>query len=203
MRRGGPKPRGKRPQVRAAIPIRNVKRKRRLQGPAPIYVAAAPGHRTRGILRFRGRAIPVALGRGGILANKFEGDGATPRGRFRLLRLWWRADRMPRPRTRLPVRPIRSSDGWCEDPQDRRYNRAIRLAGGAPGDRLKREDHLYDLIVEIDHNTRPRIRNRGSAVFIHVARPGLAPTAGCVAMRTADLRRLLGQIDTRTTIEIR
>jgi L,D-peptidoglycan transpeptidase YkuD (ErfK/YbiS/YcfS/YnhG family) len=144
----------------------------------------------------------VALGRGGIRANKFEGDGATPRGRFRLLRLWWRADRMPRPQTRLPVRAIRANDGWCEDPRDRRYNRPIRLADGAPGDRLKRDDHLYDLVIEIDHNTRPRVRNRGSAVFIHLARPGYSPTAGCVAMKVDDLKRLLAWLQPRVSIEI-
>jgi L,D-peptidoglycan transpeptidase YkuD (ErfK/YbiS/YcfS/YnhG family) len=188
--------------VRATIPIRNVKRKRRLQGPSPLYVTAKPGIRTQGILRFRGLAIPVALGRGGILANKFEGDGATPRGRFRLLRLWWRADRLPRPRTHLPVRAIRGNDGWCEDPHDRRYNRPIRLADGAHGDRLKREDHLYDLIVEIDHNTRPRVSKRGSAVFIHVARPNYAPTAGCVAMKSTDLKRLLPFLSPKGAIVI-
>lgn len=154
-------------------------------------------------MRFRGRAMQVALGRGGILASKFEGDGATPRGRFRLLRLWWRADRSPRPRTQLPVRAIRPDDGWCEDPNDRRYNRPIRLAEGAPGDRLRRDDHLYDFIVEIDHNTRPRVRNRGSAVFIHVARPGFAPTAGCMAMKAADLVRLLPDLSRNGSIVVR
>jgi L,D-peptidoglycan transpeptidase YkuD (ErfK/YbiS/YcfS/YnhG family) len=147
--------------------------------------------------------MQVALGRGGILASKFEGDGATPRGRFRLLRLWWRADRSPRPRTQLPVRAIRPDDGWCEDPNDRRYNRPIRLAEGAPGDRLRRDDHLYDFIVEIDHNTRPRVRNRGSAVFIHVARPGFAPTAGCMAMKAADLVRLLPDLSRNGSIVVR
>ena len=145
----------------------------------------------------------VALGRGGILSNNFECDGATPRGRSRLLRLWWRADRLPRPRTRLPVRSIRGDDGWCEDPGDRRYNSAIRLAPGATGDRLQREDHLYDLVIELDHNTRPRVRNRGSAVFIHVARPGFAPTAGCVALRAGDLLRLLAHVGPESRIEIR
>jgi L,D-peptidoglycan transpeptidase YkuD (ErfK/YbiS/YcfS/YnhG family) len=154
------------------------------------------------VLRFQGRVIPVALGRGGIRANKFEGDGATPRGRFRLLRLWWRAERMPRPQTHLPVRPIRPDDGWCEDPGDRRYNRPIRLAANEPGDRLRREDHLYDLIIEIDHNTRPRISNRGSAVFIHVARPDFSPTAGCVAMKSADLKRLLPRLSSGNSIVI-
>jgi L,D-peptidoglycan transpeptidase YkuD (ErfK/YbiS/YcfS/YnhG family) len=188
--------------VGATIPIRNVKRKRHLQGPSAVYVTTAPGTRTRGILRFCSQASPVALGRGGIRANKFEGDGATPHGRFRLLRLWYRADRMPRPRTLLPARAIRSGDGWCENPDDRRYNHAIRLAPGAPGDRLKRDDHLYDLVIELDHNTRPRIKNRGSAVFVHVARPGFLPTAGCVALKIEDIKRLLARLPRRVWIEI-
>jgi L,D-peptidoglycan transpeptidase YkuD (ErfK/YbiS/YcfS/YnhG family) len=142
------------------------------------------------------------LGRGGIKANKREGDGGTPRGTFRLRRLWWRADRIPRPMTHLPVRPITPADGWCEDAADRRYNRPIRLNPGQPGDRLKREDALYDLIIELDLNTRPRIAGRGSAVFVHVARPGFAPTAGCIALKSDALRRLIARLGPRTRIVI-
>jgi L,D-peptidoglycan transpeptidase YkuD (ErfK/YbiS/YcfS/YnhG family) len=146
--------------------------------------------------------IPVTLGRGGIKADKREGDGATPAGRFRPVQVWWRADRGPRPRCILPLRRIGPQDGWCEDPADRRYNRPVQLKPGSAADRLWRQDHLYDLIVEIDHNTRPRVAGRGSAVFLHVARPDGGPTAGCVAMSEADLRRLLGQIGRNTRIEI-
>ena len=167
-----------------------------------ILVRAKPGHRTRGWLLAGPLALPVALGRGGIRANKREGDGGTPRGTFRLRRVWWRADRVTRPRTQLPVRPIRGYDGWCEDPRDRHYNRPIRLDQEQPGDRLKRADHLYDLIVELDHNTRPRIAGRGSAVFVHVARPGFAPTAGCVALTTAALQRLIARASPRTRIVV-
>src|SRR5581483_5800042 len=103
-----------------------------------IFVRARPGQRSRGWLRAGPAAVPVALGRGGIVANKREGDGGTPYGRFRLRRLWWRADRLPRPSTRLPVRRIGSEDGWCEDPNDRRYNRPVRLSPKRPGDRLMR-----------------------------------------------------------------
>jgi L,D-peptidoglycan transpeptidase YkuD (ErfK/YbiS/YcfS/YnhG family) len=144
----------------------------------------------------------VALGRGGILANKREGDGGTPRGTFRPRRLWWRADRHPRPRTFLPVGIIGPDDAWCEDPTDRHYNRPIRLRGGAAGDRLRRDDHLYDFIIEIDHNTRPRVAGRGSAVFLHLARPHFGPTAGCVAMTKPAMLRLLQQIGPRTRIII-
>jgi L,D-peptidoglycan transpeptidase YkuD (ErfK/YbiS/YcfS/YnhG family) len=166
-------------------------------------VARAPGEPSKGILRGYGATLPVALGRGGIKAGKREGDGATPRGRFRLLRLWWRADRMPRPRTALPTRRIERDDAWCEDASDRRYNRPFRRAPGAAGDRLWRDDHLYDLIIELDHNTRPRVAGRGSAVFIHLARAGFQPTAGCVAFQGADLRRLLPRLRKKTWIEIR
>jgi L,D-peptidoglycan transpeptidase YkuD (ErfK/YbiS/YcfS/YnhG family) len=158
--------------------------------------------RTHGWLTAGPLAWPVALGRGGVLANKREGDGGTPRGTFRPLRLWWRADRGPRPATGLPVRRIAADDAWCEDPADRRYNRPIRMTPGQPGDRLQRQDHLYDLIIEIDHNARPRVAGRGSAVFVHIAKPGLAPTAGCVAMPKERLRHLLRKIGRGTRIVI-
>ena len=157
---------------------------------------------TRGILLAESQAIPVVLGRTGIRANKFEGDGATPRGRFRLVRLWWRADRRPRPATLLPIRRITPDLAWCEDTGDRRYNRPIRRSANEPGDRLWREDHLYDLVIEIDHNTRPRVAGRGSAVFVHLARPNRAPTAGCVALNAPELRRLLRALGPSTRIHI-
>lgn len=168
-----------------------------------IRVRTRPGDRTHGVLLLGHLSVPVVLGRGGILANKREGDGGTPQGRFRLLRLWWRADRHPRPRTLLPVRRITPDLAWCEDTTDRRYNRPFLRSANEPGDRLRRDDHLYDFIIEIDHNTRPRIAGRGSAVFIHVARPNRGPTAGCVALDTNALQRLLGQVGPDTRIDIR
>lgn len=165
-------------------------------------VRSRPGRPTEGWLWHGPLRFPVALGRAGIRADKREGDGATPRGEFHPVRLWWRAERGPRPRTQLPLRRIRPDDGWCEDPQDRRYNRPIRIAPTSSGDRLVRDDHLYDLVLEIDHNMRPRVANRGSAVFIHVARPGFAPTAGCVALAAPHLRRLLARLTTKDRIDI-
>jgi len=167
-----------------------------------VKVRSAAGDRRRGWLIAGATTVPVALGRSGIQANKREGDGATPRGRFRLRQVWWRADRGARPETLLPTRRIGAEDAWCEDPADRRYNRPIRLGPGVAGDRLWRKDRLYDLVIELDHNTRPRIAGRGSAVFVHVARDGFKPTAGCVALKPGALRRLLTRLSTRTGIEI-
>lgn len=168
-----------------------------------VVVRSRPGARSHGWLTAGTARVPVTLGRAGILANKREGDGGTPAGTFRPVRLWWRADRLPRPRTLLPLRPIRPGDAWCENPADRRYNRSMMLRPGAAGDRLWRDDRLYDLIVEIDHNTRPRIAGRGSAVFLHVARPDRGPTAGCIAAAPGALLRLLARIGPKTRIFVR
>ncbi|HEX3859105.1 MAG TPA: L,D-transpeptidase family protein [Pseudolabrys sp.] len=167
-----------------------------------LTVRRKAGDPARGWLIAGAQALPVALGRAGIKANKREGDGATPRGAFRLKRLWWRADRHARPRTRLPVQRIGAQDGWCEDPSDRHYNQRIVVPKDSKADRLARKDGLYDFIIELDHNTRPRIAGRGSAVFIHVARPGFAPTAGCVALTMPSLRRLLARLGPDTTIVV-
>ena len=169
---------------------------------AAIRVRRAAGDPRRGWLTAGGWTVPVALGRGGILANKREGDGGTPSGTYRPLKLWWRADRHLRPQTYLPVRTIRPEDAWCEDPSDRHYNQPIRLVRDQPGDRLTREDHLYDFIVEIDHNTVPRIPGRGSAVFLHLARPNFSPTAGCVSMTKSSMLRLLRRMGQQTKIMI-
>ncbi|KQW19452.1 hypothetical protein ASC80_18945 [Afipia sp. Root123D2] len=167
-----------------------------------IRIRAAPGNPRRGWLVAGHQMIPVALGRGGITTNKREGDGGTPRGIFRPLRLWWRADRHPRPPSFLPIRAITPADAWCENPGDRHYNQPIRLTQDTPGDRLTRADHLYDFIIEIDHNTRPRIAGRGSAVFLHLARDNFAPTAGCVGMTRSAMLQLLARIGPQTRIVI-
>jgi L,D-peptidoglycan transpeptidase YkuD (ErfK/YbiS/YcfS/YnhG family) len=167
-----------------------------------IRIATRAGNSRQGWLTAPGLAVPVALGRGGIRTNKREGDGGTPRGIFHPRRLWWRADRFGRPRTFLATRAITLADAWCEDPNDRHYNQPIRVTRDHKGDRLKRADHLYDFIVEIDHNTRPRVAGRGSAVFLHLARDNFGPTAGCVAMTRSAMLRLLRRLGPRTRIMI-
>jgi L,D-peptidoglycan transpeptidase YkuD (ErfK/YbiS/YcfS/YnhG family) len=169
---------------------------------AVIRIRAAAGDPRRGWLTAAGQTVPVALGRGGIRANKREGDGGTPKGIFRPRQLWWRADRYPRPRTFLPVRAIGPEDAWCEDPSSRHYNQPVRRNRTRAGDRLRRDDHLYDFIVEIDHNSSPPIKGRGSAVFLHLARENFGPTAGCVSMTKSVMLRLLQRLGPDTKIVI-
>lgn len=144
----------------------------------------------------------AALGRTGTRALKREGDGGTPLGRFTVRQVLYRADRIPRPRTLLPLRAIREHDGWCDDPADRNYNRFVRLPSQRSAEGLKRADHLYDLVLVLGYNDVPRVRGKGSAIFVHLARPGFTPTEGCIALSRHDLTMLLAQLRCDATIAI-
>ena len=172
------------------------------QSAPQIIVKGLNASARRGVLIVGSLRLPCALGRGGRTAAKREGDGATPIGRFALREVFYRPDRIARPRTGLPVRPIRPDAGWCDDPKDRNYNRPIRQPYRASAERLWRTDALYDLFVVIGYNDRPRILGRGSAIFMHVAGPGFAATEGCVALRRNDLRRVLELLTPRTRVLI-
>jgi L,D-peptidoglycan transpeptidase YkuD (ErfK/YbiS/YcfS/YnhG family) len=149
---------------------------------------------TRGWIESGWLRLPCALGRSGRSARKREGDGATPIGRFRLVAVLYRPDQRGRPQTGLPVRAIGPEQGWCDASTDRNYNRQVRLPYPASTERMWREDRLYDLVVVLDHNTRPRMRFGGSAIFMHVARPGYTPTEGCIALSEKHMALLLARL---------
>ncbi|CAH2601390.1 L,D-transpeptidase family protein [Rhodovastum atsumiense] len=144
-----------------------------------------------GRLELRGRIWRAALGRGGVRVTKEEGDGATPAGLLPLRRVLYRADRVAIPRTALPREPIGPQDGWCDDPGHADYNRPVRLPHPARHEELWRSDRVYDVIGVLGWNDAPVQRGRGSAIFLHVARPDLAPTEGCVALALPDLLAVL------------
>jgi L,D-peptidoglycan transpeptidase YkuD (ErfK/YbiS/YcfS/YnhG family) len=147
--------------------------------------------------------FPCALGRSGIRIDKREGDGATPWGRYRPLAAYWRADRVERPQTPLPLSAIEETSGWCDDPADANYNRPVTLPYSASAERMCREDGLYDIVVDLDWNRGPIEKRRGSAIFMHVASAHFAPTDGCIALRHDHLRKLLPRIGPRTIFDVR
>lgn len=165
----------------------------RVKRSRPIVVRRAPGKTYHARIALSHGVRQAALGRAGIRALKREGDGGTPLGRFLIRQLLYRADRGMRPRTRLPLHAIRANDGWCDDPSDRNYNRLIKLPSRRSAEGLKRADHLYDLVLVVGFNDRPRIKGKGSAIFLHLARPGLAPTDGCIALTRRDLLAVLAE----------
>jgi L,D-peptidoglycan transpeptidase YkuD (ErfK/YbiS/YcfS/YnhG family) len=146
-----------------------------------------------GTLRWPGHEARCSLGRGGVrdTKNKQEGDGATPLGHWPMRQVFYRSDRLAIPQTGLPVVALTPRMGWCDDPAHSLYNRQVDLPFPASHEKLWRDDHIYDLIVVLGYNDAPVVPGRGSAIFLHLARPDFSPTEGCVACSQPDLLDLL------------
>ena len=144
-----------------------------------------------GLLTIQAETFRAALGRSGVRAEKHEGDGATPIGVLPLRRVLYRADRQAAPHCAVPVQALKPDDGWCDDPANADYNQLVRLPVDASAEALWRDDAVYDIIGVLGWNDAPVEPGRGSAIFLHVAQPDYAPTAGCVALAPDDLRRVL------------
>lgn len=152
----------------------------------------------------RSKYYKCAIGNTGMVAaaDKREGDGASPVGHWPLRSIYYRADRIKKPKTRLPCTPLFPDMGWCDAPGDPAYNRLVIRPYSASHEALYREDHVYDVIVKLGHNDRPPVPGLGSAIFLHVARADYFPTEGCIALALADLLALLELCDTQTVLTI-
>ena len=133
---------------------------------------------------------------------KREGDGATPLGSMRLVSGWFRPDHVHCASAPLGLSRIAAGSGWCDADNDRNYNRPVGLPYRASHETMQRGDHLYDLVIVLDFNLRPRRRGGGSAIFMHAARTGLTPTEGCVALPLPVLTRLLPHLSRRTVLTV-
>lgn len=168
-----------------------------------LIVTATAGS-VHGVARFSDLSIPCLLGRSGIVADKREGDGGTPAGRFPFRRLLFRPDRCAAPVSPcFPAAPIRPNDGWCDDPAHASYNRPVRLPFSAGHERMWRDDALYDLVLVVGHNDDPPKAGAGSAVFVHLMSGSGTPTEGCVAFRAEHLTRILGQAGPNSALVVR
>ena len=156
-----------------------------------------------GRLTWPGGSARAACGRGGVRADKREGDGASPEGTYKLVAAYYRPDRIAPPATGLALTALCPEHGWVDDPGDPLYNRPVSLPCEARHERMWREDGLYDLVVMIGYNTDPPVAGLGSAIFLHVARPDFAPTEGCIAVERDALAALLALIGPGSTITIR
>jgi len=147
---------------------------------------------TRRGLRFMGRSFPCSIGKGGICADKREGDGATPAGIYRIVGMLYRPDRLPRPRRWAA--PIGPRDLWSDESGDAAYNSRVRAPYAGSHERLRRGDPLYDLVLLTDWNYPKAEAGRGSAIFLHQwRRPGY-PTEGCIAFARADLHWIAARV---------
>lgn len=165
-----------------------------------IFTATADGW-----LDLGDRRVRCALGPAGVIpaGQKREGDGASPAGVWPIREVFYRPDRGPPPATEIRVRALAEDDGWCDDPVDPRYNRHVKLPYPASAERLWREDGVYDIIVVLGHNDDPPAAGMGSAIFLHICKPGYPPTHGCVAVAREDLEDLLRRAHPGDAVEIR
>lgn len=178
--------------------------RKRHSGARPrLAVRGRPGNRRQGMIRIGALTLRCALGRNGITTRKREGDGATPLASMRVLGGFFRRGGQVRPVGPLPLSAIGAQLGWCDAPGDRNYNRPVRLPYGESAERMLRDDGLYDVCLVLDWNIRPRRRGAGSAIFLHLARPGYLPTEGCVAVSARDMARLLRVLGPGTRVEVR
>jgi len=167
-----------------------------------IFVRQSGSNKSKGIIIAGTRHFPCALGRGGLTHMKREGDGATPVGRFQILRGYYRADREHICASGVEFGRITSDQGWCDAPGDRNYNRPVKLPYPGFHEKMWRRDNLYDFCLVLDQNYSKRMRGLGSAIFFHLATDEYRPTEGCVAIKKSDMRWLLGQIGAGTNLVI-
>jgi L,D-peptidoglycan transpeptidase YkuD (ErfK/YbiS/YcfS/YnhG family) len=138
-----------------------------------------------------------------VRLDKSEGDGATPAGSYPLVSIYYRPDRLARPPTQLPRNALAPKDAWVDDPNDVNYNRPVSLPYPASAEKMWREDGLYDLLVVIGYNMAPVVPGAGSAIFLHIAAPDFAATAGCIAIQRELLLGLAPLLSPHSTIAIR
>ena len=142
-----------------------------------------------------------SIGKNGLRTNKFEGDKCTPIGKFSLGPVYYRSDRVAKPDTDLKTIKINKRMGWCDDPNNTHYNRKISLNKKNKGEKFFRKDKIYDIVLVINYNTKKIIKNKGSAIFIHITN-NYKPTRGCVALSLNDLQILLKIIKKKSKIKL-
>ena len=155
-----------------------------------------------GYLEYKNLKFRCALGKAGIKKKKKEGDNITPEGTFKIIRVYYRRDKIKNISTLIKKKEIKKKIGWCDDPASSFYNKEIKLPSKFSHEKLYRKDNLYDLILVLNYNINPIIKNKGSAIFIHITRKNYEPTAGCIALKKRDLVELLKKIKKNTKIKI-
>jgi len=155
-----------------------------------------------GYLKYKNLKFRCALGKAGIGKKKIEGDNITPKGSFDIVKIYYRNDRVKKISSKFKLIKITKKMGWCDDPNNKSYNQLINLPTNCKYEKLYRKDNVYDLVIVLDYNIKPTIKNKGSAIFIHVARQDYKKTAGCIALKKNHLKKLIKTIEKNTKVII-
>ena len=155
-----------------------------------------------GHLKYKDFKFKCALGKSGVGKKKKEGDNLTPRGTFDIIKIYYRNDRIKKLSSEFNLIKIKKNMGWCDDPKSKKYNQLIKLPSKYSYENLYRKDNIYDLILILNYNMHPIVKNKGSAIFIHVAKKNYKKTAGCIALKKKDLKQLILKIKKKTKVII-
>ena len=155
-----------------------------------------------GYLKYKNFKFRCALGKGGIKKKVKEGDNITPKGIFKIIKIYYRPDKINKIISSIKKIKIKQNMGWCDDPSSSYYNKQVKLPSKYNHERLYRKDNLYDLILVLNYNTNPIIKKKGSAIFLHIAKKKYQPTKGCVALKKQDLMQLTSIIKKNTKIKL-
>ena len=155
-----------------------------------------------GYLQYKNLKFRCALGKAGIKRKRKEGDNITPKGTFKITKIYYRPDKIKNIKTSVRKIKIKKNMGWCDDPKSKNYNKQIKLPSKFSHEKLYRKDDVYDLFLVLDYNTNPVIKNKGSAIFLHITKRSYKKTKGCIALKNGDLIQLVSKIRKNTKIKI-
>ena len=153
-------------------------------------------------LYFNKYKIKCSIGKRGITSTKVEGDNKTPKGNFAFKEIFYRKDRISQIKASLKKVVIKKNMGWCDDPSSKNYNKMIKFPFDWGAEKLWLKENIYDVILVINYNLKPIIKNKGSAIFLHIAKKNYTPTKGCVGIAKKDILFLINKINTKTKIII-
>jgi L,D-peptidoglycan transpeptidase YkuD (ErfK/YbiS/YcfS/YnhG family) len=162
-----------------------------------MIIISKSGHLKYNNLKFR-----CSLGKAGIKKKIVEKDNITPKGTFNIVKIYYREDRIKKISSKFKLIKITKKMGWCDDPKSKKYNQLIKIPNQYSYEKLYRKDNVYDLVVVINYNMRPIITNKGSAIFIHVAKKNYKKTKGCIALKKNHLIHLIKNIKKKTKVII-
>jgi L,D-peptidoglycan transpeptidase YkuD (ErfK/YbiS/YcfS/YnhG family) len=155
-----------------------------------------------GHLKYKDLKFKCALGKAGVGKKRVEGDNITPKGTYKIIQIYYRKDRIKKISSKFKLIKINKNMGWCNDSRSKKYNQLIKLPSKYTFERLFRKDNLYDLIIVLNYNINPIIKNKGSAIFIHIAKKKYKKTAGCIGLKKSDLLKLIKVVKKKTKVII-
>ena len=153
-------------------------------------------------LSYNNYKAKCAIGKRGIRNKKKEGDLITPKGKFKIEYILYRKDRIKNIQTQIKKKVIKKNMGWCDDPKSKEYNKLIRLPSKYSYEKLYRKENIYDIVLVLNYNTNPIVKNKGSAIFIHVTKQNYKKTEGCVALKKRHLLKIIKDLNKKTIIKI-